>query len=120
MRKLRMAATVAAAASALVLTSAGISSAAQVHQASPAIQPDATLAASTTTSGNVYITSSSCSLSLNAIYAIACATGAAADMLQAEMAIQASQLNGAASSSSFTVTVTTGNGVKTWTLWETP
>ena len=117
MRKLRLAATAAAAmaaggAAALVLTSAGVSSAAPVDQASPASPVHATLTAATT----VEVASFSCPTS-PVMYAIACQTGLAADMLQQEMAFQSQELNQGALVNGFGVATFNDGLIDTWVLY---
>lgn len=115
MRKLRLAATAAAAAPVLLFTSIGVSSAAPVHQASPATPLHATLTADTT--GSVYLGTFNCPTT--GIAAVACAIAVEMQMEETEMAFLASQL-GSGVSWGFSSTTSASGGVTSTSLWAVP
>jgi len=112
----RLAAMATVAASALVFTPVGVSSAAQVHQAPRATPLNATLTADTTT-GTVYVASFSCPVSSNPMYEIACEMGVQVDIEAQEEEMVANELNQGAIVDGFSLSGYTANGLNTTILW---
>lgn len=118
-RKRYLAAAVAGAAAALLVTSAGLSSATPLHPGVPALS-HATLTAAATTTEPVDVGTFSCPT--GGLAAVACETGIEADIVQAEAVYQASQLGAGspAGGQQFVVDTSVSGGIEYWTVWAIP